>query len=128
MQFLTTILAIVTMAGLTVAAPAPEASPEAAPQPPVDLEKRQSLGVFVTQDINWGGRSEHLIVVRGQCLTLGNGWPNVISAFGPDSGLTCTIWDNNGCTGPSFGPITFPGIANLVTVGWNDRINSFRCN
>ncbi|KAK0664520.1 hypothetical protein QBC41DRAFT_359175 [Cercophora samala] len=122
MQFFTAILAIATMAGLTVAAPAPEPSPEAAPQTPIDLEKRQSLGVFVTADINWGGRSEHLIVVRGQCLTLGNGWPNVISSFGPDSGL------NNGCTGPSFGPITFPGIANLVSIGWNDRINSFRCN
>ncbi|KAK4172391.1 hypothetical protein QBC36DRAFT_197087 [Triangularia setosa] len=121
-------LAIATMAGFTIAAPAPEASPEAAPQAPVDLEKRQSLGIFVTADINFGGRSEHLIVTRGSCLTLGNGWPNVISSFGPDSGLTCTIWDDNGCTGASRGGIVFPGISNLVTVGWNDRINSFRCN
>ncbi|KAK0744781.1 hypothetical protein B0T21DRAFT_407855 [Apiosordaria backusii] len=135
-------VAIAALAGLAVAVPTPEASPKAVasaetPALPSQLlsgsrirrciEERQSSGVFVTQDINWGGASTFLPVTRGVCATFVSVWVNSITSFGPDAGLSCHLFDLNGCTGESIGPIVSPGSANLGNIGWNDKINSFRC-
>ncbi|VBB74915.1 Putative protein of unknown function [Podospora comata] len=144
--------ALAALASLVAAAPAPGVSPVAnaarglEPSPPPlsyekvtpitdvdevaavkrEIEARQ--GVYVTVHIYWGGTSAYISPVnRGACADLVPAWKNVISSFGPDSPLVCWIYDGDWCTGDWYGPIYNPGIADLTTVGWNDRINSFIC-
>ncbi|KAK4185841.1 hypothetical protein QBC35DRAFT_388652 [Podospora australis] len=119
------LIAITALAGVAVAVPTPAPAADAAPSP--ILEKRQSNGVFVGEHAHYGGRTEHLRVAVGVCHTLGNGWPNIITAFGPDPGRVCTIYDDNFCSGASYANIVNPGFPDLGIIGWNDRINSFRC-
>ncbi|KAK4175956.1 hypothetical protein QBC36DRAFT_188623 [Triangularia setosa] len=117
-------VAIAALASFAVAAPTPEPSPEAIASPSAPVEERQSIGVFVTKDINWGGESAWIPVTRGACITFNSAWVNTVTSFGPDSGLSCHLFD---CGGTSIGPIFNPGYASLGSIGWNDRINSFRC-
>ncbi|KAK3985865.1 hypothetical protein QBC44DRAFT_334267 [Cladorrhinum sp. PSN332] len=117
------ILAITTGAGMAIAAPAP--GPTEVDQS--NLDKRATYRVYVAEHWDFQGRTELLEGPAGECRTLGNGWPNVISSFGPDPGFTCTIYDDNGCFGANYGGIRYPGYNALSTIGWNDRINSFRC-
>ncbi|KAK4207474.1 hypothetical protein QBC37DRAFT_380041 [Rhypophila decipiens] len=121
-------IAIAALAGLVAAVPAPAsaASPEVV-EGSVEITKRGPYNVFITEHANWGGRNELLTQNTGACRTLGNGWPNTITAFGPDPGVTCTIYDRPQCQGSQFWPIRNPGYANLNTIGWNDRIQSFNC-
>ncbi|KAK4160697.1 hypothetical protein QBC43DRAFT_337980 [Cladorrhinum sp. PSN259] len=141
MKTFSILAAIAAFAGLAVAVPAPNpaAAPSSEPvavglqaQPTAAIavvDKRATAHVFVTSDINFAGRQENLQISTGVCLTLGNGWPNTISSFGPDSGLTCNVFDNDGCNN-SAGSVTgirFPGVSDLNTFGFNDRINSFVC-
>ncbi|KAK4220802.1 hypothetical protein QBC38DRAFT_341117, partial [Podospora fimiseda] len=87
--------------------------------------------VYVTEDINFTGRAENLAIELGQCLTLGNGWPNTISSFGPDQGTSSFLYENSldncNTNGAWDGTIQWPGIADLRSIGFNDRINSFKC-
>ncbi|KAK0742578.1 hypothetical protein B0T21DRAFT_435002 [Apiosordaria backusii] len=141
--------AFAALAGFVVAAPAPGVSLvarglEASPAPlsyqqvvPIvdageaavakrEIEARQ--GVYVTIHINWSGGGGWIGPVnRGACADLVVSWKNVISSFGPDSPLVCWIYDGDWCTGDWYGPIYNPGIADLTTIGFNDRINSFIC-
>ncbi|KAK0650807.1 hypothetical protein QBC41DRAFT_360826 [Cercophora samala] len=130
--------AFAALASLVVAAPAVGVSPDAnstrglepSPSPlsyekvtPItdleeiaaakrEIEARQ--GVYVTVHINWGGTSAYISPVnRGSCADLVPAWKNVISGD----------W----CTRDWYGPIYYPGIADLTTIGWNDHINSFIC-
>ncbi|KAK3984171.1 hypothetical protein QBC44DRAFT_253477 [Cladorrhinum sp. PSN332] len=121
MKTFSILAAIAALASLTVAAPAANTEPtsEVAEFVHTTSEKRAVSHVFVTSDSNWGGRSENLQINTGVCLTLSNGWPNIISSFGPDAGITCT--------GASHSGVRNPGIPDLRGVGFNDRINSFRC-
>ncbi|KAF2814007.1 uncharacterized protein BDZ99DRAFT_516629 [Mytilinidion resinicola] len=86
-------------------------------------------GVYMCKDPNWGGcvqaplpdLKEHPEV---WCIGITGSWDNAISAFGPDKGLLCTIWDASACTGGGY-DIRWPGIPDLRTVGWDDKISSF---
>ncbi|KAK4220798.1 hypothetical protein QBC38DRAFT_449723 [Podospora fimiseda] len=114
---------LIALLGFAAAAPAPE--PEPSPEPAV--AKRAPYNVFIGEHSNWGGRNELLTLNTAVCHTLGNGWPGIITAFGPDAPVVCTIFDRPGCTGSQFHGITNPGYSNLNAIGWNDRISSFRC-
>ncbi|KAK4175811.1 hypothetical protein QBC36DRAFT_353699 [Triangularia setosa] len=95
-----------------------------------DLHKRWDFNVYVTEHDNWNGRNEVLWWNRGQCFSLGNGWDNIITSFGPQEGITCTIYDEHNCVGSQYWPVRYPGIPNLKNIGnpnWNDRISSWRC-
>ncbi|KAF2500046.1 hypothetical protein BU16DRAFT_613852 [Lophium mytilinum] len=88
-------------------------------------------GVYMCQDPNWGGCVEAPLPDLKEhpdawCVGITGAWDNSISAFGPDKGLLCTIWDASACTGGGYN-IRWPGIADLRTVGWDDKISSFWC-
>ncbi|KAF8595945.1 hypothetical protein BDV93DRAFT_563793 [Ceratobasidium sp. AG-I] len=63
----------------------------------------------------------------GQCVTIGNGFNDKISSFGPDPGMSCTIFADENCSGRSAGGITQPGFNSLADVGMNDAMSTFVC-
>ncbi|KAL8788717.1 MAG: hypothetical protein Q9213_001531 [Squamulea squamosa] len=83
--------------------------------------------LFVCIDKNFGGRCQNLETTTNVCFNLGNGFSDSISSLGPDQGTTCTIYDNQGCSGTSVGGIVSPGINDLSDFGFNDRASSYRC-
>ncbi|GJC83477.1 hypothetical protein ColLi_06315 [Colletotrichum liriopes] len=75
--------------------------------------------LYICSDANFSGRCQNLESNTGQCYTLGNGFNDVVSSLGPDQGTSCTIWENNGCSGTSISNIVSPGIFNLADSNWN---------
>ncbi|QRV77814.1 hypothetical protein RhiJN_05829 [Ceratobasidium sp. AG-Ba] len=63
----------------------------------------------------------------GQCVGVGSDWNDVVSSFGPDQGLTCTIYSDANCVGRATGGVVYPGIYNLADYNNNDAMSSFRC-
>ncbi|KAK0666595.1 hypothetical protein QBC41DRAFT_338941 [Cercophora samala] len=142
----TALIALVAaFAGVTTAAPSPAPAPAVehlafnVPAPSAnstslnsrELHKRWDFNVYVTEHDNWNGRNEVLWWNRGACFSLGNGWDKIITSFGPQEGITCTIYDQHDCRGSQYWPIRYPGIPNLHNIGnpnWNDRISSWRCD
>ncbi|KAG8716830.1 hypothetical protein FRC09_015136 [Ceratobasidium sp. 395] len=50
-------------------------------------------GVFFCTDANFSGRCAYLRGFNsGQCVGVGSDFNDVVSSFGPDQGLTCTIY------------------------------------
>ncbi|KAL8738259.1 MAG: hypothetical protein Q9181_000939 [Wetmoreana brouardii] len=98
------------------------------PAPLVPQAAQAITHLYVCIDINFQGRCESLESTRQGCYTLFNGFDNTISSLRPDSGTTCQIYDDPGCAGASINNIVYPGIANLVDYGFNDRTTSYRCN
>ncbi|KAF9871922.1 hypothetical protein CkaCkLH20_10554 [Colletotrichum karsti] len=75
--------------------------------------------LYICSDANFSGRCQNLESNTGQCYNLGNGFNDVVSSLGPDAGTSCTIWENNGCSGASIVNIVSPGIYNLADSIWN---------
>jgi len=124
-------VAFAALTGLAMAAPAAGAINISSRTAEVEgtVHKRQSVThLFVCDSANFNGRCENLESNRGQCYNLLNGWNDVISSLGPDQGTTCTLWENNDCTGRSLGGIVNPGINNLVDFSFNDIASSYRCS
>ena len=119
--FVSVALAAFAQLSLAAALPAAEVAENA-------IEKRAVTHLFVCDSANFQGRCENLQVDRGSCLTLFNNWGDTISSLGPDSGTTCTVYENNDCQGRSLGGIVSPGIFNLNDFNFNDIISSFRCS
>ncbi|KAG9079210.1 hypothetical protein FS749_008728, partial [Ceratobasidium sp. UAMH 11750] len=63
----------------------------------------------------------------GQCVGVGPDFNDNVSSFGPDRGLSCTIFSDAGCNGRATGGIISPGIFNLKDFNNNDAMSSFRC-
>ncbi|KAJ7234113.1 hypothetical protein C8J57DRAFT_1381054 [Mycena rebaudengoi] len=77
------------------------------------------------QDINMGGNSEIFAGDVNQCIQLGD-FSNVASSANIlNSGIHCTLWDPDDCTGS--GPIISGPADNLNDQGFNDRASSFSC-
>ncbi|KAJ7910945.1 hypothetical protein B0H13DRAFT_2328851 [Mycena leptocephala] len=71
---------------------------------------------------------EHYVASKsGDCVDFSPEIDNTVSSFGPDAGQQCFIFADGGCQGPRVGPIFFPGISDLTTIGMNDLISSFFC-
>ncbi|KAJ7464115.1 hypothetical protein FB451DRAFT_1179954 [Mycena latifolia] len=69
---------------------------------------------------------EHYVAAKsGDCVDFSPEIDNTVSSFGPDAGQQCFIFADGGCAGPRVGPIFFPGIPDLSTIGMNDVISSF---
>ncbi|KAG8740426.1 hypothetical protein FRC10_004349 [Ceratobasidium sp. 414] len=50
-------------------------------------------GVYFCTDANFQGRCAYVSGFNsGQCVGVGSDFNDVVSSFGPDSGLTCTIY------------------------------------
>ncbi|QRV92626.1 hypothetical protein RhiJN_20644 [Ceratobasidium sp. AG-Ba] len=64
---------------------------------------------------------------RLQCVGVSPEWNDVVSSFGPDPGLTCTLYGDNNCSGRTVSGVVYPGIRNLADHNLNDAMSSFRC-
>ncbi|KAK2049996.1 hypothetical protein LZ31DRAFT_548814 [Colletotrichum somersetense] len=127
MQFL---LPILTLAGVAFAGVISRDGPSNVPVGNPDENSVQAIThLYICADANFSGRCENLQSTTGQCYNLQNGWNDVVTSLGPDAGTSCTIWENNGCSGASISGIVSPGIFNLADSNWNfnDRASSYRC-
>ncbi|KAK3339377.1 hypothetical protein B0H65DRAFT_476283 [Neurospora tetraspora] len=110
---------LATLAGFTMAAPAPEAQ----------IANRQwTPHVYVCITTGWN-RCSVLDANRGQCydLTKMDDLGSSLTGFGPDPGLTCSLFSNQDCTGDHLDYISYPGIGDLHDKGWNDKAKSYKC-
>ncbi|KAF2996793.1 hypothetical protein E8E13_000357 [Curvularia kusanoi] len=91
-----------------------------------------SPGLYLCQ--NWGFNNNpnfcyKYTVPWGRCTTITDRFPpgdRGVSSAGPDEHNWCTLYQNEGCTGPEL-QLRWPGYADLGQVGWNDRAKSFNC-
>ncbi|QRW06757.1 hypothetical protein RhiLY_05756 [Ceratobasidium sp. AG-Ba] len=85
-------------------------------------------GVYFCKNANFTRYLTHLAPFSsGQCVGVGSDWNDVVSSFGPDQGLTCTIYSDANCVGRATGGVVYPGIYNLADYNNNDAMSSFRC-
>ncbi|KAG9097826.1 hypothetical protein FS749_005382 [Ceratobasidium sp. UAMH 11750] len=85
-------------------------------------------GVYFCTDANFSGRCVYVSGFNsGQCVGVGSDFNDVVSSFGPDHGLTCTIYSDAGCVGRATGGVVYPGIYNLADYNNNDAMSSFSC-
>ncbi|KAF4467097.1 hypothetical protein FALBO_6033 [Fusarium albosuccineum] len=84
--------------------------------------------VKVCDKTNFHGRCATLTTRPGKCQNLGDAWRNKITSIQPARGVTCTLWDKNGCNGQKVGPIHDSGIKNLGTRHFNNKANSYKCS
>ncbi|KAJ7218813.1 hypothetical protein C8J57DRAFT_1537328 [Mycena rebaudengoi] len=96
-----------------------------------EIEKRTPGGVFICDELNWGGRCGYAVQPLDVCIQLGSDWTFQISSFRPDDGATCYAYSKNSCSDAgSVWSFHYPGDA---TGGWgtdnpwDDRIASFKC-
>ncbi|KAK3078686.1 hypothetical protein LTS18_006878, partial [Coniosporium uncinatum] len=90
------------------------------------LKKRQpARGVYYCLDTLWRGKCWHGLVTpypRNACWRFPAEGRNSMSCFGPDIGVSCRMWQKYSCfEGGPWRQVNFPGIADLNTVGWNDK-------
>lgn len=139
-----TIAALTAFVSLVSSVALPNALPEA--EPGVSIARRtvggvssphvpssqetnlNPLQIFLCDDINWGGNCGYAVQPLYTCINMGTDWNDKISSFGPDSGTTCLLFRNSGCSqGQFFEKISNPGSADLRNEGINDQISSFQC-
>ncbi|KAK5019074.1 hypothetical protein BJ546DRAFT_449865 [Cryomyces antarcticus] len=106
----------------------PLTNPSLETSPATALVERTAGAVYVCTDINWGGQCSYIATPLNKCVVLEGALLDSISSFGPDQGGFCIITDNPRCgvSSPYF-DISYPGIADLRTIGWNDRVQSYIC-
>jgi len=97
------------------------------------LKKRQpARGTYYCTDTLWRGKCYHSLVTdnaRNACWGYPPETRNAISSFGPDPGVSCRVWEKTSCfQGGPWKQFNFPGVADLNTVGWNDRVRAYACN
>ncbi|OHE92128.1 hypothetical protein CORC01_12583 [Colletotrichum orchidophilum] len=133
MQFIFTVATLVSAALAGVITRAEDNGPVNIPVDSVGNPKEGTIQaithLYICSDANFSGRCQNLDSNTGQCYNLGNGFNDVVSSLGPDAGTSCTIWENNGCSGASIVNIVSPGIYNLADSKWNfnDKMSSYRC-
>ncbi|KAI4214039.1 MAG: hypothetical protein LQ351_003443 [Letrouitia transgressa] len=114
MLFPTNLLSLLLLATSTLSSPVPD--PEPAAEAP---EKRSVGGVYFCNDINWGAPCYHRTQDLAVCKDLSSTYAGKVSRAG--------------CL-PTYGDpydghleITYPGIADLTTVNFNDKAQSVIC-
>lgn len=115
------------------------------------LSTQRALGnVYFCVDGGYTGACEHFSVDNNVCYSVPSGFNDDISAFGPDKGIGCTLYEyvtspvasgrrllnaltfsnlycrNYGCSGRSIF-LGYPGNAHLAGVNFGDITSSFRC-
>lgn len=53
------------------------------------IQKRAVGGVYICEDINWGGKCGYAVQPLDTCIKLGGDWNRKISSFGPDPCTYC---------------------------------------
>ena len=111
--------------------------------------------MYFCTDINWGGNCDDFSFSDGVCVNFeeGDSWNDEISSFGPGKDVTCIMYlyvdysfhsvvdsafiyynyvafadshSDTGCDGYNL-QVTYPGVANLVDLDFNDQLSSFSC-
>ncbi|KAF3033959.1 hypothetical protein E8E12_002603 [Didymella heteroderae] len=96
------------------------------------LAAAASPGLYLCQNAHFNERPNFCNKYTspwGQCTTITDRFPTGdrgVSSAGPDPGNWCTLYQNEGCTGPEL-QLYYPGYFDLADVGWNDRAKSFNC-
>ncbi|KAI4284659.1 MAG: hypothetical protein L6R38_001237 [Xanthoria sp. 2 TBL-2021] len=83
--------------------------------------------VKVCTNAGFSGRCATFGSTNRICYILPSAYNDVVSAFGPSQGQTCTIYQDTNCKGNSRSGIRFPGISDLRAVDFNDRMTSYLC-
>ncbi|KAI4165608.1 MAG: hypothetical protein LQ342_000550 [Letrouitia transgressa] len=128
MLFTTNLLSLLLLATSTLSSPVPE------PEPTAEAPEKRSLGgVYFCNDINWGAPCYHRTQEIAVCKDLSSTYAGKVSSIGPDKGTKCSVYSRTGCL-PSYGDpydghleITYPGIADLTKVNFNDKAMSVIC-
>ncbi|MCJ1252134.1 hypothetical protein MMC30_009372 [Trapelia coarctata] len=115
---------VASYTALALGAPAAERVADVVDAP---LEKRANGGLYICNNINFGAPCVHLSNPFGDCVNLDSNFNDQVSSLGPDAGARCTFHVNYGCSGDFLQGITNPGISDLRTVGFNDKISSYYC-
>ncbi|KAL9607033.1 MAG: hypothetical protein Q9167_008013 [Letrouitia subvulpina] len=131
MLFTTNLLSLIfLLTTSTLSSPVPDAAAAAEAEAP---EKRSVGGVYFCNDINWGAPCYHRTQELAVCKDLSSTYAGKVSSIGPDQGTKCSVYSLAGCI-PSYGEpydghleITYPGIADLRTVNFNDKAQSVIC-
>ncbi|KAL7271889.1 hypothetical protein RUND412_005331 [Rhizina undulata] len=132
MQFLLKVaVSLLSAAALAVAAPTTSPNPSvvfvATSDHRPELERRATGGIYICADINWGGKCVYAIQPLRTCIDFGNDWNDIVSSFGPDSGTSCMIFADIGCSNSQMTILSYPGSSNLVDISFNDIMSSFEC-
>ncbi|KAK4238368.1 hypothetical protein C8A03DRAFT_33609 [Achaetomium macrosporum] len=97
------------------------------------LSKRQDGGVIICRDINWAqGTCGYAKQPWNVCIRLDSPWWHTISSIGPDEYNAIVAYSDFNCGSSDQIAIFNPGYglsrsqADLRTVGWNDKIGSFK--
>ncbi|TLD20382.1 hypothetical protein PspLS_08461 [Pyricularia sp. CBS 133598] len=78
----------------------------------------------------WTAPCQYFVIgVSTQCYNFLGDWDNSISAFGPDQGTICNLYDSPNCVDSprTIGSLVWPGISDLAALGWDNAVSSFRC-
>jgi hypothetical protein len=106
----------------------------------------KNMSSFVCTDINFGGVCTTFHGSSGQCVNFSAEFNDDITSFGPDTGQDCFIFvyayvictrhssfflpteipSDINCGGTSAGPFRNPGVPDLSTINFNDKISSFQ--
>ncbi|EFQ33065.1 uncharacterized protein GLRG_08209 [Colletotrichum graminicola M1.001] len=101
-----------------------------------DKLKRQNPGhIWACDNVGFVEPCSLYVVQNGQWYNLeGLGLNNRISSIGADWGAGCWAWDHfdaNGCWNENGAPaldITYPGLRDLTSFSWNDKIGCVKCD
>ena len=129
----TSLLGLLALTSATVPKPFGSDGTESSP-----AEKRNfGFGVYICTVVNWSGACNyHADVTPGTCYQRSL---TPIASFGPDHGLTCTLYDGPNC-GRDGAVMKVPGIAwpglnpirdGLIRNGWNTAyqgVESWSCD
>ncbi|KAJ7466008.1 hypothetical protein FB451DRAFT_1402415 [Mycena latifolia] len=123
MKFATAFFALIP---LVYSLPAPD--PEA-------LKPRAQGAVFVCANATFAQPCGKFSSVSAECVNFPAAFNDDISSVGPDSGQDCFFFvqvffrvfaRDAGCSGAELGPVRDPGISDLFSTGFNDKISSFQ--
>ncbi|KZV80968.1 hypothetical protein EXIGLDRAFT_780314 [Exidia glandulosa HHB12029] len=91
-----------------------------------DIHRLADPGVFLTMNINFGGKQQYIPNVPGDsgderfCFDVPAGLQGQVSSVGLDRGIKCFAYTGRPCDtrSPMYGPLTFPGVDNVAQ--WNN--------
>ncbi|KAF2433181.1 hypothetical protein EJ08DRAFT_658443 [Tothia fuscella] len=131
MQFSILVLSVASLLATTAVNAFPVADPASATLTK-ELAKRDGPGVYYCNDPNFTTDCFWLDVStnsNGWCVSLlGTPWYKLISSFGPDPGVTCSLFSGDNCEGSHLDELVYPGLAETYSNQWDNQAGSFKCH
>ncbi|KAI0111247.1 hypothetical protein GGR51DRAFT_509457, partial [Nemania sp. FL0031] len=93
------------------------------------IEKRANAGVYLCTDSYFNGYCVHIVQPLWQCINLSGDLNDKVSSVGPDAPSYCLFYGAFNCDDSEnhFGTFS-PGINDLATLNYNDKISSYICH